>query len=82
MATQMCIPKHNGCSASLALKLYLQQLTYSKITVMRIRSFSLRAVFMLIGQRAVTNGLDFSPSVTRTEGESDIALLERLFMIC
>ncbi len=46
--------------------------------VMADRIFSLRAVFMLM---SVTNGQDFFPSVTCTEGESETAHSERLFMI-
>ncbi len=45
----LCIPKHNACNASLALTLYMAD-----------RSFSLRAVFMLIGQRASQMGGAFS----------------------
>ncbi len=44
------------------------------------RSFSLRAVFMLIGQRASQMGGTFSPQ-WRAQGESETAHLERLFMI-
>ncbi len=42
-------------------------------------SFSLRAVSVLIGQRHKWVGL--FPSVTGTEGESETARSERLFMI-
>ncbi len=44
-----CIPKHNTCNDSLALTLYISS-SYSKKTVMADCCFSLRLLFMLIGQ--------------------------------
>ncbi len=60
-------------SASLVLTLYTSP-------VMADRSFSLRAIYANRAE-SVTNGLNFFPSVMWTEGESETARLEKLFMI-
>ncbi len=44
-----CIPKHNTCKASYVLTVYISP-------VMEERSFSLRAVFMLMKQRVSQMG--------------------------
>ncbi len=56
MATpvHLCIPKHNTCNVSLVLTLYISP-------VIADHSFSLRAVFMLMGQRASQMGGTFPP---------------------
>ncbi len=68
------IPKHNTCKASLVLTLYIAPVMAGPQLVTQGCVYANRA-------ESITNGQDFFLSVTCTEGESETAHLERLFMI-